>query len=67
MKIHIGVSDSPFSITFQTHAANCNSFQLYLMAVAIFYKYVLYKESSFKGNYEGIPAVRVEDWVMEKT
>jgi predicted AAA+ superfamily ATPase len=27
-------------------------------------KYVLYKEGSFSGNYEGIPAVRVEDWVM---
>jgi len=26
-------------------------------------KLVLYKESSFKGNYEGIPAVKVEDWV----
>ncbi|MCL2165070.1 MAG: ATP-binding protein [Oscillospiraceae bacterium] len=30
-------------------------------------KYVLYRESTFKGNYEGIPAVRVEDWLMEKT
>ena len=29
-------------------------------------KYVLYNESSFKGNYEGIPAVRVEDWLMGK-
>ena len=29
-------------------------------------KYVLYQESSFKGNYEGIPAIRVEDWLMEK-
>lgn len=26
-------------------------------------KFVLYKESSFKGNYEGIPAVRIEDWL----
>ncbi|MCL2053043.1 MAG: ATP-binding protein [Oscillospiraceae bacterium] len=29
-------------------------------------KIVLYKESSFKGNYEGIPAVRVEDWLMSR-
>ena len=27
-------------------------------------KLVLYKESSFKGNLEGIPAVKVEDWLM---
>lgn len=27
-------------------------------------KYVLYQESSFKGSYEGIPAVRLEDWLM---
>jgi len=27
-------------------------------------KIVLYKESSFKGNYEGIPAVKIEDWLM---
>ena len=27
-------------------------------------KFVLYKSSSFKGNYEGIPAVRVEDWLL---
>ncbi len=27
-------------------------------------KFVLYKESSFKGNYEGIPAVKVEDWLL---
>lgn len=27
-------------------------------------KYVLYKESSFKGNYEGVPAVKIEDWLM---
>ena len=26
-------------------------------------KFVLYKESSFIGNYEGIPAVKVEDWL----
>ena len=29
-------------------------------------KFVLYQESSFKGNYEGIPAVKVEDWLMVK-
>lgn len=28
-------------------------------------KYVLYKEGLFKGNYEGIPAVKVEDWLLE--
>ena len=28
-------------------------------------KYVLYKESSFKGNYESIPAVKIEDWLLE--
>ena len=27
-------------------------------------KLVLYKESAFKGNYEGIPAVMIEDWLM---
>jgi len=27
-------------------------------------KLVLYKEGSFKGNYEGIPAVNIEDWVI---
>jgi len=27
-------------------------------------KFVLYKESSFKGNYEGIPAMKVEDWLL---
>ena len=26
-------------------------------------KFVLYKESAFKGDYEGIPAVNVEDWL----
>ena len=29
-------------------------------------KFVLYKESSFRGNHEGIPAVMVEDWLMER-
>jgi predicted AAA+ superfamily ATPase len=28
-------------------------------------KYVLYKESSFMGSYEGIPAVRIEDWLLD--
>jgi predicted AAA+ superfamily ATPase len=27
-------------------------------------KYVLYKEGAFAGNYEGIPAVRIEDWLL---
>ena len=27
-------------------------------------KLVLYKESSFKGNFEGIPAVKIEDWLI---
>ena len=26
-------------------------------------KFVLYKEGSFKGNFEGIPAVKVEEWL----
>ena len=26
-------------------------------------KIVLYKESSFKGNFEGIPAMNIEDWL----
>jgi len=30
-------------------------------------KFVLYKESSFKGSYEGIPAVKIEDWLLDKT
>ena len=30
-------------------------------------KVVLYKEGSFKGKYEGIPAVKIEDWLMGKT
>jgi len=30
-------------------------------------KIVLYKESSFKGNYEGIPAVDIEKWLLEST
>ena len=29
-------------------------------------KYVLCMESSFKGNYEGIPSIRIEDWLMDK-
>lgn len=29
-------------------------------------KFVLYKESTFKGSYEGIPAIRVEDWLLGK-
>ena len=28
-------------------------------------KIVLYKESSFKGNYEGIPAISVEEWLLK--
>lgn len=31
-----------------------------------FPKYVLYKEGSFKGNYEGIPVVKIEDWLLGK-
>jgi len=27
-------------------------------------KVVLYKEGLFKGNYEGIPAIKIEDWLM---
>ena len=27
-------------------------------------KFVLYKESSFKGNYEGIPALPIEEWLL---
>lgn len=30
-------------------------------------KFVLYQEGSFKGNYEGIPAVRIQDWLTGKT
>jgi predicted AAA+ superfamily ATPase len=30
-------------------------------------KFVLYKESSYNGNYEGIPAVKVEDWLMGRS
>ncbi|MCL1873412.1 MAG: ATP-binding protein [Clostridiales bacterium] len=26
-------------------------------------KFVLYKESSLRGNYEGIPALKIEDWL----
>jgi predicted AAA+ superfamily ATPase len=29
-------------------------------------KIVLYKESSFNGNYEGIPAVKAEDWLISQ-
>lgn len=28
-------------------------------------KIVLYKEGYFRGNYEGIPAVKIEDWLKE--
>lgn len=27
-------------------------------------KYVLYKEGTFHGNYEGIPAMKIEEWLM---
>lgn len=27
-------------------------------------KVILYKDSSFKGNYEGIPAINIKDWLM---
>ena len=27
-------------------------------------KIVLYQEGSFRGNYEGIPAIKIEDWLM---
>ena len=29
-------------------------------------KIVLYKEGFFKGNYEGIPAIKIENWLTEK-
>ena len=29
-------------------------------------KIVLYQEGSFRGNYEGIPAMRIEDWLIEE-
>ena len=29
-------------------------------------KLVLYQEGSFRGSYEGIPAVKIEDWLTEK-
>lgn len=29
-------------------------------------KIVLYKEGLFRGNYEGIPAIKIEDWLIEK-
>ena len=28
-------------------------------------KFVLYKNGSFKGNFEGISIVKVEDWLMD--
>jgi len=28
-------------------------------------KIVLYKEGSFKGSFEGIPALRIEDWLLD--
>lgn len=28
-------------------------------------KIVLYKEGSFRGSYEGIPAIRIEDWLTD--
>ena len=27
-------------------------------------KLVLYQEGAYRGNYEGIPAMRIEDWLM---
>ena len=30
-------------------------------------KFVLYKEGMFKGNYEGIPAAKIEDWLMGRS
>lgn len=30
-------------------------------------KVVLYKESVFRGNYEGIPAIKIEDWLLGKS
>ena len=29
-------------------------------------KIVLYQESSFRGKYEGIPLVKIEDWLTKK-
>ncbi len=29
-------------------------------------KLVLYKEGSFRGSFEGIPAIRIEDWLLGK-
>ena len=29
-------------------------------------KIVLYQEGSFRGSYEGVPAIRIEDWLMGK-
>lgn len=30
-------------------------------------KIVLYQEGIFQGNYEGIPAVKIDDWLLQKT
>ena len=27
-------------------------------------KFVLYQEGSFRGNYEGIPAIKIQDWLL---
>lgn len=32
-----------------------------------FPKIVLYKEGSFRGSFEGIPAVKIDDWLMGKS
>ena len=29
-------------------------------------KTVLYQESSFRGKYEGIPVIKMEDWLTKK-
>jgi len=29
-------------------------------------KIVLYKEGSFRGNYEGIPAIKMEYWLIDQ-
>ena len=31
-----------------------------------FPKIVLYKEGAFRGSFEGIPAVKIDDWLMGK-
>ena len=28
-------------------------------------KFVIYMDGSFRGNYKGIPAVKIEDWLLE--